>query len=298
MRRVNDNAKAILSIIFVNVLWGLSFIASKRALGAGFQPFSLALVRFGVSAVVLLPILHRREGLALPKGALGRLVLSSLLGMTLYFLFEYSGLKRTSASTASLIIAAVPAFTLLSGVIVRRRRYPPVCYLGVLGSLAGVYLIVRYGANGGGDSLVGNLFILCAALCWVGYIEVTDALMTAHSSLKITCWQSVLGALTLIPCALTERVDWAAIEPVGWIMALYLSLLCSVVAYLLYVSAIRVLKPFQTSLFININPLAAVLGGVLLLGETVTPVQLIGGAVVLVSIFVVNRASIPAKRGT
>ena len=51
------------------------------------------------------------------------------------------------------------------------------------------------------------------------------------------------------------------------------------------------LEPFRAALFINLNPLAAVLGGVLLLGESLNPMQLVGGAIVLVSIFLVNRGS-------
>lgn len=296
---MNGKTKACLAISFVNILWGLSFIASKSALSNGFQPFSLAFVRFFAASALLLPILKKRQGsLRPPRGALPMLLLSALLGMTLYFLFEYGGLQRTSASTASLIIAAVPAFTLIYGLLFRRQRYRAVCYLGVAFSLLGVFLIVHFGADGGGDTLLGNFMILGACLCWVGYIQVTDVLMRKCTSLEVTAWQSLLGALTLLPCALTEGLDWPAVTPVAWLMALYLAVLCSVVAYLLYVGAVRELEPLRAALFINLNPLAAVLGGVMLLGETLSPMQLVGGAIVLASIFLVNRGSAgETKRG-
>ena len=287
----STNTKAYLSMIFVNVLWGLSFIASKHALSNGFEPFTLALARFAIASVILLPILFKRDGLSFPRKDLGRLLLSALLGMTLYFLFEYKGLERTSASTASLIVAAVPAFTLVYNVLFLKKRYPRVCYLGVITSLLGVYLIVRYGSVESGDTLLGNLLVLGAAPCWVAYIEVTAGLMHRHSSLTVTAWQSVLAALTLLPCALTERVDLALVPAMSWAAVLYLAILCSVVAYLLYVQATKTLDPLKIALFININPLAAVLGGMILLGEALSPIQLAGGIVVLVSIFLVNRNS-------
>lgn len=280
---------AYIQVCFVNVLWGLSFIASKRALSGGFEPFTLAAVRFVISAILLLPVLARKEGLRLPKKDVLPLLVSALLGMTIYFLFEYKGLERTSASTASLIIAAVPAFTLLYGALVKRLKYPPVAYAGVAFSLVGVYLIVSNGRADGGDTLQGNLLILGACLCWVAYIEVTDKILKRRSSLSVTTWQCVFGAATLLPCTLFERVDLAQIDAVSWLMALYLAVMCSVIGYLLYVRVIHTLEPFKTSLFINLNPLAAVLGGVLLLGETLAPMQLLGGAVVLLSIFLVNR---------
>lgn len=278
-------------MVFVNILWGLSFIASKQALLGGFAPFTLALVRFGLSSLLLTPILIKREGIRLPKGDFKWMLLSALLGMTLYFLFEYKGLERTSASTASLIVAAVPAFALIYGVAFKKKRYPGIAYAGVAASLIGVYLIVRFGAADSGDTLLGNLLVLCAALCWVGYIEVTARLMRSHTSLSVTAWQSALGALTLVPCALTERANLSAISPLSWAAALYLAILCSVVAYLLYTRAIKSLDPFKTALFININPISAVVGGMVLLGESLAPVQLLGGVIVLVSIFLVNRSA-------
>ena len=289
---MNEKTKACIAISFVNVLWGLSFIASKSALGNGFRPFSLAFVRFAVATVLLFPVLKKRRGsLRPPKGVMPLMLLSALLGMTLYFLFEYGGLERTSASTASLIIAAIPAFTLLFGRMFKGRRYRPVCYAGVVSSLAGVFLIVRYQSGQGTDTLAGSAMLLGAVLCWVGYIETTDILMRRCTSLEVTAWQSALGALTLLPCALTDRLDWGAVTLTGWLMALYLAVLCSVVAYLLYVGAVHQLEPFRAALFINLNPLAVVLGGVLLLGESLNPMQLVGGAIVLVSIFLVNRGS-------
>ncbi|MGI6237933.1 MAG: DMT family transporter [Candidatus Excrementavichristensenella sp.] len=289
---MHRETKACLKISFVNILWGLSFIASKTALANGFSPFWLAFVRFAIATALLLPLLKQRKGrLRLEKGSFWRMLCSGLLGITLYFAFEHNGLARTSASTASLIIAAIPAFTLLYGVLFKRQRPPLLSYLGVGASLLGVFLIVFFGSNEGQDTLAGSLLLICACLCWVGYMQVTETLTGQYTSLEITFWQSLLGAAALLPCALglEGRMDWSATTPLGWAMVLYLSILCSVVAYLLYVDAVRELKPLRTAIFINLNPLAGVLGGVLLLGERLSPVQLLGGLIVLVSIFLVNR---------
>lgn len=283
-------AYAYFGIIFVNVMWGLSFIASKTALGSGFGPFTLAMTRYVLTCVMMLPLLRLREGeLRLPKRGFWLLLLSSLCGISLYFLFEYEGLARTTASNASLIIASVPVFTMLYSALFRRQRYNAACWIGVALSLVGVYFVVRYGGEGGG-SLVGNLLLLGAVVCWVAYIELTDHLLAhyGYSSLELTCWQSVLGTLTLLPLSLTESVDFTAIAPVGWWATLFLAVVCSALCYILYADSIRVLKPMRTALFINLNPLAALLGGVVLLNEPLTPAQLGGGAIILISIFGVN----------
>ncbi|MDO4547716.1 MAG: DMT family transporter [Clostridia bacterium] len=290
---LSEKTRAYISISFVNVLWGLSFIASKLALENGFQPFSLAFVRFALASVILAPIYFKKKGdFALPRADFFKIFMSAVLGITLYFLFEYKGLQNTSASTASLIIASIPALTLFVGRALRHRKYPAICYMGSVLSLVGVYIIVRYSSGEGSDTLIGNIYIICACFCWVGFIELADGLMRKHTSLYVTFWQTVIATVTLIPCAMTEPIDWAAVAPIGWIMAVYLSVLCSVVAYLLYNQTIKVLEPFKAALFININPLSAVIGGVLLLGETMMPMQILGGAIVLISIFIVNRRSV------
>lgn len=281
---------AYVAIVFVNVVWGLSFIASKVALVNGFQPFLLALVRFVIASAVLLPLCikkHGRPGFSQHEWFL--LTLSALSGTTIYFLFEYIGLQYTTASNASLILAVIPVLTMLSSAMLRKVRYSLRAWLGVSVSLLGVYLVVRYGGDqSASNPLIGNLLLIGACLCWVTYIEVTNRLFSGrHSTLEITCYQGVIGMITLAPLALTE-LPYHPISSGAWLSAVFLGLMCSALCYILYGYAMRRLEPFRTALFINLNPLAAIIGGVLMLGEHVSPQQIVGGALILASIAYVN----------
>ena len=291
---------AYLSVIFVNVMWGLSFIASKVALESGFSPFTLALFRYLITCVLLLPFLGLKAGgLKMPRQGLGALVISSLTGVTLYFLFEYEGLERTSPSSAALIVAAIPAFSLLWQSLRRKKRSHPACYAGVAASLVGVVLVV--GLGGEGDSWQGNLLMLGACFCWVIYLETSASLQTkwGYDSTSLTAWQSLIGLVTLVPCALIEqaltpeagRFHWTAVAPAGWVSVMFLAAVCSALCYVLYNRSIRALSPFRTSLFLNLNPVTAMAADALMRGARPSPAQLLGGAVILVSIFVVSRAS-------
>ena len=290
-------AIAYVEIVIVNIIWGLSFIASKAALESGFQPFTLAAVRFLMSTTLLLPVVLLREGMPrFTRREWVQMLLGGVSGISLYFLFEYKGLLYTTAGNASLILAAIPVIAMLVGVIRQHIRYSAKIYAGVLGSLAGVYLVVRYGAaDGAPNALLGNLFLLGACLCWVAYIELTTDMTMKHSSLSLTFYQGLLGMLTLIPLCFSEQVQFAQIAPVGWLAAAFLGILCSAIAYIMYADAMRSLDPLRTSMFINLNPVAAVLGGVLLLNETVTPMQMIGGALIMLSILYVNWALAKGK---
>lgn len=280
---------AILGIIFVNVMWGISFVASKYAMTHGLGPLSLAMIRYLATPVLLFFILLSIEKkVVFPKKDWALMALSGLFGITIYFFCENHGVLYTSVANASLIIAAIPVFTMLSGVIFHHRKPSALQWLGGLLSLVGVYLVMLSGQDGN-QSLKGNLMMLGACISWVVYIEITDILVKTHSSLEITFWQSVFAGISLIPFGLSEGIDFLRVDPVVYLIVIgFLTLICSGLCFALYAFSIAALSPVRSAIFINLNPLVAVLGGVFLLGEKVTAVQLIGGVVILFSIFLVN----------
>lgn len=286
----NKNRRAIWGIIFVNIMWGLSFIGSKRSMAGGLQPFSLVFVRFLSATLLLFPLafltknaprIHLRD--------IPGLILSALFGVTVYFFFELEGLRRTSASTASLLIALIPVFTLVTGLVLHGKRPGRLQWIGAGCSLIGVFMVVYEGA-GGTDSMAGVLYMLGACLCWVVYGEVTDRLLKRLPTLTVTCWQSLFSLISLVPPMLIEGTDLSTVTADAWLWAcLFLGIICSCVCYILYNDAIALLSPQKTAIFLNLNPLAAVIGGALLLNEKMTPLQIIGGIIILGSLLLVNR---------
>lgn len=281
MKKTLGRTPGLLLLVFVNVMWGLSFIFSKTALMEGMPSMTLAFLRYAMTAAIMVPVCLAREGSLRLGGHAPRALVTALLGITVYYYFEYSGLRRTTASAASLILALVPMMTLLYRAVVRHERLSPLRWGCVLLSLLGVYLIIRADAGEGGASFTGNLFMIAACLCWTGYILVSPPLMRACSALRVTAWQSVAAVVTLAPFALFERGSWAPVSAKAWLCILALAAICSALCYLLYGIAIRSVDSLTVSLTININPIAACIAGALTLGETLTGAQLTGGALIL-----------------
>lgn len=281
MNKAPSRTRGLLILIFVNVMWGLSFIFSKTALMEGLPSMTLAFLRYAMTAAIMVPICLLREGSLRLREHAPRAFATALLGITVYYFFEYSGLQRTTASAASLILALVPMMTLLYRAGIRRERLSPLRWGCVLLSLLGVYLVIRTDAAEGSASLAGNLCMVAACLCWTGYILLTPPLMQACSALRVTAWQSVAAVVTLAPFALAERGAWVPISPQAWLCIFILAAVCSALCYFLYGIAIRSVDSLTTSLAININPIAACVAGALLLSETLTAGQLAGGALIL-----------------
>lgn len=279
------------TMVFINVMWGLSFIFSKQGMNAGFQPMGLAFVRYVLAAAALIPLLLWREGAPrLRREDMLPMFLSSLAGITVYYFCEYNGIQRTSTVSASLILAAIPVLTLGAEALLTRARLQPMQTAGAFLSLAGVGLITLSSSREGTDSLAGILFIFGASLVWVAYIFLSRRLRQRYSSLSMNAWQAAMAAVTLLPAALTEGFDPAAVSWGGWASSAVLALVCSALCYYLYGNALVTLSPLASAIFVNLIPLTTLIAGVLFLGEKLTWATLAGGVLIIGSIFLVNLA--------
>lgn len=283
MQKPVSKTKGMALLVFVNIMWGLSFIFSKTALSEGIPVMTLAFVRYVMTVVILVPLCLKTEGgIRLGKWA-PRAFMTTMLGITVYYYFEYTGLQHTTASAASLILALVPMMTLLARVVLYRQKISPVRWVCVALSLLGAYFVIKTDGADGVGTLKGNLLMVCACLVWTGYILISPKLMAACSSMRVTTWQAICALFTLAPFALAERSAWTPISAKAWLCIFLLAAICSALCYVLYGLAIRGCDPLTVSLSININPVAACIGGALLLSEALTGMQLLGGGLIILS---------------
>lgn len=276
-------------MVFVNVMWGLSFIASKHAMNAGFTPMTLALFRYVVASACLVPItLLTEKRMPLRKQDVLPMILSGLTGITFYYFFEYYGIQRTSTVNASLILAAIPILTMLAEAVVYKTRLRPAQVAGAVISMIGVGMILFSGSNEGEASIVGDLLIMGASIVWVAYIFIGRRLRSQYTSLSMNSWQAITALITLLPLAVGEGCDLASIPWDGWAAMAVLAVICSALCYYLYGNALFEMSPLASAIFINLIPLTTMVGGVVLLGETLTWLTVVGGGMVIGSIFLVN----------
>ena len=291
MRTNSRRAGAYVCAIAVAVLWGLSFVAMKEAFGGGLTTFSIISVRLTVAALCLLLLACARgKSLAVRVRDLLGLALTGILGITLYSFFELRGLECTSPSVASLIIATIPIFSLLAGVVLYRKETSAVTWLGVLTSLFGVYLLSF--TEVGENSAAGFAYLFGACLCWVIYLEITDRLLRRYSNLAVTFWQTFFALISVLPLALRENVAWGAVSLKAWLWTGgFLGIVCSTLCYIMNNFSIAVLSPQMNSVFLNLSPVSTAVGSYFILGEIITPSQCAGGVIILTSLFLVSEAN-------
>jgi len=286
--RAPSRAFALLAVWGTVLFWGLSFVASKTVLNAGVPPMTMVTLRF-VAATVILNVFLRRfdPGARLRRRDILPLLASGLCGVTIYFFFESRGIKLTSASHASLIIAVIPVATVVVEAILFRTRISWLVAIGVALSVVGVVFVV--GRPTGSRSFAGDFFMFGACASWVAYIILSKNLHTRLSYIAITAYQSLFGTAFLVPFCLLEHAKWVAITPVAWLSLAYLAIFCSAISNFLYVYALSRLGPIAVSPYVNLIPVVGALGGVLILGENIAWIQVFGGLIILAGVLLVNR---------
>jgi drug/metabolite transporter (DMT)-like permease len=291
---------AYAAAVGMTLAFGLSFVATKTAL-KGFEPLLIALLRFTLAGGILWAVWRLRpEREQLTRRELGRLALIGFVSLTVYFSFENSGIARTSASEAAILIATIPIFVAVLGVFARGERATGRQWAGILLSFAGIVALVLAAGAAGGGSLTGNLLVLAASVSAAVYSILARRLLVSRSALFVTTWQNLFGALFMAPLALVEALVVGVRRPTAEAAGgvLFLTLVCSIVAYLLLNYAFRFLPASRVSVFINLTPIVAVASAFVLLGERLTLAQAAAAVVVVAGVWLTNSGRSGAEAAT
>ena len=197
-----------------------------------------------------------------------------------------------------LILGATPIFAALAGLALRTESLPPRFWGGALLSFAGVALVaLGSGGNLEGD-LGGVLLGVLTAATWAGYSMLVTPLMRRYSATRISA--VVLGA-AWVPIALTGAAqvssqDWNLGWEV-WALLLFATLGPLVLTNELWFRSLDRIGPARATLAANLQPFLGAAVAVVLLGETLGPLEVVGGALIAVGILVARRRTVSVPPG-
>jgi drug/metabolite transporter (DMT)-like permease len=287
----NEYLIAIIFIILTVIFWGYSFISTKIVL-KDIPPVSIAFFRQIIaSAVLLIWLLSSKASLKISLKHLWLIALSGFFGIVLYFVFENTALSYTTASNASMIVAAVPVFTLITEMLFFKLKLNLKIIICILLSITGVYLVIT--VNGkldfSSDTFFGNILMIGAMVAWVVYTIINKSLSDKYSSIIITAYQSMTSILLFIPFVAHEVHSWHKISISVFLNLLYLGVFCSALAYFLYIYATKRLGATVSSAFLNLIPVVSVVCGYLILDERLYLIQIVGMILIIISLFQLSK---------
>ena len=277
--------KARIVWLLLAAIWGSTWMFIKLGL-EDLPPISFAGIRFVLAALVLAGLVAaRRAPLPRRRGDWGLLAVTGLLAFTLNYGLLFWGEQYISSGLAAVLQATIPVFGLLiAHLYLPGERLTAARVAGVLLGVAGVGVIFSNQLTVAGPSaLWGSAAVVAGAVC-AAYANVLVKARGAHLDPALLAGgQMACGLVPLV------AVGWAVEgNPAGfrwtWQAAaslLYLTLVGSVVAFLLYYWLVRNMDVTKTMLIALVTPLVAVLLGMLVLGERLTWRTIAGGALIM-----------------
>ncbi|TGG95496.1 DMT family transporter [Natronospirillum operosum] len=278
-----------LRLILLSSLWGLSFIFMRVAVPE-FGPIPLILVRMGVGALCLAPLLFMsRHYLRLFWDNKGRLFIVGLINHVMPFTLLALATMQLEAGFTSLINATTPIFTALIGALLFATPVTRQQYFGLAMALFGVYVLSanRLDFGVGGD----GWFILAALGATFCYGVATNYSKTrlSHLPARVLAAGSVTmsALILLIPGLLLWPTE--PISTLAWSNALGLALFSTTVAFLIYFGLIASAGATATSTVTFLVPVTALIWAYVLLGETLTVQMVIGMVITLLGTAITTR---------
>ncbi len=274
--------------IFCVLVWGISYAVTRSAVRQ-VPPLTLASLRFYLAAG-LLWILTRNIQVRLKRSDCKAIFSLTFSGIILYFACENIGLKMTTASHASLIIATIPVGTELIWAW-RRGGWPPInVWAGAAAAVSGVFLLV--GHESGGASISGDILMFGAVGCWIVYTFQVMKISGRYPPLLVTFYMMLFGAVAFTPGAFLELWIYSLPTPnlVAWGQILFLGVGCSALGYDFWNRAVPALGPTVINTLLYFIPLVGVVGGVIFLDEPVTRTLFWGGGLIFCGVFLARRA--------
>ncbi|CAA9436964.1 MAG: Permease of the drug/metabolite transporter (DMT) superfamily [uncultured Ramlibacter sp.] len=262
-----------------------SYVALSKPLVAAIPVFLLAWLRFGIGGLAMVGWLRRPVDEA-PLSAQTRrlLFLESFLGNFLFSICMLYGVSMTSAVSAGVIMASIPAVVAVMSWLFLREAVPTRVWAAVACAGAGIALLAIGRSDDLGDPgnpLLGNLLVFGAVLCEASYAVIGKKLTGAMGPRRITALVNLWGLVLVTPFGLYQAwdFDFGTVAPATWLLLLFYSLAASVWTVWLWMTGMRQVPAALAGVFTVMLPISAAVVGVLVLGEPFGRLQ--AGAFVL-----------------
>ena len=290
MGRVEDVRRiptADLMMVATVLLWGLNFTVTKYVLTHGFRPLAYSSIRYGGAALLFGAITIRREGsLAIGRRSIPLLLAAATVGILFNQLCYMYAVKLTTATTVALILGTTPIFAALFASVAGLERLSTTFWVASLVSFGGVALVAVGSSGGLSGNIWGDVLGVATAATWAGYSVFVAPLMRDYSPFRISAIVLVLGWIPLAAIGSHQLAaqDFGALPTLAWFCLGYALLGPLVTTNVLWFTAIDRVGPSRATLFANMQPFIGALFALLILSESITWLQVLGGVAIAVGI--------------
>ncbi|MDR7377755.1 drug/metabolite transporter (DMT)-like permease [Rhodoferax ferrireducens] len=276
------------------------YVALSKPLVVALPVFLLAWLRFGIAAIAMLPWLKKpaSEG-PMSRRTQGLVFLESFLGNFLFSICMLYGVSMTTAVSAGVILAAIPATVALLSWLLLRERIGLRVWAAVACGVLGMGLLALSKQEHLAQSLPapeadlvsknplwGNLLVFGAVLCEAAYAVIGKKLTGSIGPKRISALINLWGLALMTPMGvyLALSFPFAGVHPGIWVLLVFYAMAASIGTVWLWMTGLRVVPAAQAGVYTVLLPVATALTGVLVLGETLGAMQLLAFGVALLGV--------------
>jgi drug/metabolite transporter (DMT)-like permease len=295
---IRSDRAAYLALAAMAVCFGGTWVPAAIAVDS-VPPFTIAAVRFGIASVLLYAWARLANR---PLSPISRGDLPMILGLAVTAVAGYNWLFLTALTMAPATDGAIivpglaPVFTALIAGLALGERLGRRGFAGLAIAAVGLVLVVGPSGEAGGTRLIGDVLFVAGAALWGVYSVLARIASRRFNAVSTTLYGTALGTLILVPLALTERgaaaLGEAPVEALAGIA--YLAVFGTVAAFVLLNLGVARIGAARASAFALLVPIVGVLTSVIVLGEELGPLTVIGGIIVLVGLWLIEHRGQPA----
>ncbi|KPK94267.1 MAG: hypothetical protein AMJ88_04695 [Anaerolineae bacterium SM23_ 63] len=288
------------------IFWGSSFVATKIVLRE-LNPTTIIPIRFGMGLLILTVANRRGNFRPIDLKAMPMLALLGFLGITLHAWLQATGLKTVAATVTAWVIATIPVFVALLGWAFLGERLSLLRLGGIVLAASGAVTVVSGGdlraLLAGRVGTVGDILIGISALNWALFTVLSKRVLRSDAhrptgggtgqghAIQMMLYVMAFGWIFSLPGMILDK-GWLALQTLssqGWWALVFLGIACSGLAYLFWYEALDRIAATQAGVFLYFEPLVTAVVAWPTLGEAITGVIALGGAAILLGVWLVNQ---------
>ena len=279
------------SVILAAIFWGTNFAATKFA-ALSIPPLLLVAFRFCAGGLLMYGVLRLLEPESrlggkdlFPMAALGCLgVGTAQTGFTF-------GLSMTSAASTGLIFSTAPMWGMLLGSVLGHERPTGRGVVGVAHSIVGVGVVFYEGLGAGSTSLIGNLWVLLAAVSVGVYTVLSVPLLERHTPLTVATYPILLGGpfVLLLSSPQLLNLGWGSVGAGVWASVGYSAVFATAFALVGWQRGISRIGANRTLIYQYLITAVGVASGIVFFGERLGVEKVVGGAIILLGVYLARR---------
>jgi len=275
----------------VVIIWGTTFVSTKVLIQHGLGPIEIMFYRFVLAYFCILMVSHKRLWADNWKDEF-MLMLSGLTGGTFYFIAENTALGITQASNVALLVCTTPIFTALLVHWIFKEPLRRNMIIGSIIALIGVGLVVFSGSVLLQINPLGDFLSIMAALMWAVYCLILKPLGKKYPTAFITRKVFLYSVISLLVYFLFDPLQVKTevlFHPVVTLNLLFLGIVASMLCFIAWNAAVKVLGPSRTANYIYVQPFSTLVLSSIILSEIITLASMIGALCIIGGVYLAEK---------